>query len=86
MNTQLSPAIEQLVADHNGIVHVAGQYTGYVVMSDQAYREMLGIGTDDELKDSLAAIEQGLADADGGRTRPFREVLNELWRPDELRR
>jgi predicted transcriptional regulator len=33
---------------------------------------------DEDLRESLAAIEQGLADAESGRTRPFREVLDEI--------
>jgi hypothetical protein len=32
---------------------------------------------DEELRDSLAAIEQGIAD-ESGRARPFREVLDEV--------
>lgn len=82
MNPELIPALEQLVADHHGVVRLEGEQTSFVVLSDQAYREMLGIGTDDELRDSLAAIEQGLADAASGRTKPFREVLSEIRRSD----
>lgn len=82
MNPELIPALEQLVADHDGFVRLDGTQTGLVVLSDQAYREMLGIGTDEELRDSLAAIEEGIADMESGRTRPFREVLDEIRRGD----
>jgi predicted transcriptional regulator len=80
MNPELIPALEQLVADHNGMVRLDGERSSFVVMSDQAYREMLGIGTDEELRESLAAIEQGVADMENGRTRPFIEVLDEIRR------
>ena len=82
MNPEFIPALEQLVADHHGILHLDGEQTSFVVLSDQAYREMLGIGTDDELRESLAAIEQGIADVESGRTRPFREVLDEIRHGD----
>jgi hypothetical protein len=36
--------------------------------------------TDEEHLDTLAAIRQGLDDADAGRVRPAREVLQELLR------
>ena len=36
----------------------------YVVMPMQVYREMMGVGTDAEHADSLAAIHEGLADVD----------------------
>jgi predicted transcriptional regulator len=51
---------------------------------DAAYREAMGVGSAEEIRDSLEAIEQGLADAAAGRTRPFREVLSELRRGDAL--
>lgn len=81
MIAKLSPDIEQLVAENHGMARLDGQQASYVVMSDQTYRELLGIGTDDELRESIAAIEQGLADAEAGRTRPFREVIAELRGP-----
>ncbi|WP_197996235.1 hypothetical protein [Gimesia panareensis] len=47
-------------------------------MSIEIYRDMLGVGTDEELAASLQALEEGVADVDAGRTRPFRDVLDEL--------
>jgi len=84
MSIQLPADIEQLVAEGQGLATVQGQSATYIVMSDAAYREAMGVGSAEELRDSLAAIEQGLADAAAGRTRPFREVLSELRRGDAL--
>ena len=50
----------------------------YVLMSIELFREMMGVGTDEEMAASLEAIEEGLADVEAGRTRPFRDVLAEL--------
>ena len=84
MSIKLPPDIEQLVAEGQGLATIEGQGDTYVVMSDAAYREALGIGSDEELRDSLKAIEQGLADAAAGRTRPFRDVISELRRGDAV--
>ena len=50
----------------------------YVLMSHEVFREMMGVGSDEEMAASLQAIEEGLADVAAGRSRPFREVLAEL--------
>lgn len=51
---------------------------GFVFMSMNVFREMMGVGSDDELQQSLAAIERGIADMEAGRTRPWREVFAEI--------
>ena len=50
----------------------------YVLMSIELFREMMGVGTDEEMAASLKAIDEGLAGVEAGRTRPFRDVLAEL--------
>ena len=78
MTPKLNSDIEQAVENNHGFVQVDGQHTSYVVMSIDAYRQMMGVGSNEELAASLKAIEEGLADIDAGRTRPFRDVLAEL--------
>lgn len=63
---------------HHGLVEVDEEGRKYILMSIEVYRDMLGVGTDEELAASLKALEAGLADLDAGRTRPFRDVLAEL--------
>ena len=75
---QLTEEQRQAVEAHHGFVEVAGAPENYVLMSMQVFREMMGVGTDEELSESLQAIAEGLADIEAGRTRPFRDVLNEL--------
>jgi hypothetical protein len=59
------------------------QGSSYVLMSIDVYREMLGVGDDEEFAASIKAVEEGLADVAAGRTRPYREVLAELANGDE---
>ncbi|QDT91476.1 hypothetical protein [Gimesia algae] len=62
----------------HGLVEVDEEGRKYILMSIEIYRDMLGVGTDEELAASLNALNKGLADVDAGRTRPFRDVLAEL--------
>ena len=78
MTHKLTSEIEQAVRDHHGFIQVAGQQASYVLMSIDVYRDLVGVGSEGELAASLHAIQQGLADVDAGRTRPFREILAEL--------
>jgi predicted transcriptional regulator len=80
MAPRLSNDLEQAVQHGHGMLRVQGEHEAYIVMTVQAYREMAGVGTDQEMAESLRAIEEGLADIDAGRTRPFREVLAEMSR------
>ncbi len=84
MIAKLSNEIEQAVEQNHGCVRIPGQNTSYVVMSIELYRDMMGVGSDEELAASLKAIDEGLADIDAGRTRPFRDVLAELGKDDAV--
>ena len=77
--------VEQAVQRNHGCIQVRGTQTTYVVMSIEAYREMLGVD-DAELAESLRAVNEGLADVDAGRTRPFRDAFADLGRHDTLPR
>jgi len=65
---------EQALVRGHGFVHG----DSYVLISWQMFREIMGIGTDEELAASLTAIEEGLADIEAGRTFPMEQVLREL--------
>ncbi len=75
---RLSNDIEQAVLEHRGCLRVKGDQTSYIVMSMEAFRDMMGVGTDEELKASLEAIEQGLADVNAGRTRSMDAFFTEF--------
>lgn len=62
----------------HGLLEVEEDGRKHVLMSMEVYRDIMGVGTDAELSASLEAIQEGLADIDAGRTRPFRDALAEL--------
>jgi hypothetical protein len=71
---QLTKEQEQALDAQHGFV----QGSSYVLMTKSAYREMMGVGTDEELAESLKAIAEGLADVAAGRTTPMDQVFREL--------
>ena len=60
MTPKLSGDVEQAVARNHGCVRVAGQKASYVVMSIEIFRDMMGVGSDDDFAASLRAIDDGV--------------------------
>lgn len=63
---------------HHGLVEVDEEGRKYILMSIEIFRDMMGVGTDEEMAASLKALEEGLSEVDAGQTRPYRDVLAEL--------
>jgi hypothetical protein len=78
MPTRLSPDVQREVDERHGFAEVAGDGGVYVVLSMQRYRELMGVGEESEFGVSLAAIEEGLADVEAGRTRSLDEFFREF--------
>ena len=80
MNPRLSDAhdIERAVQQNHGVTEADGENTTYVVMSIDLYREVMGIGSDEDLEDSLRCIRKGLADVEAGRTMPADEFFEQF--------
>lgn len=78
MTPRISSELDQALTRQNGFVQADGADGKVIVMSLRVYREMLGIGTDAELEESLKAIEEGTADIEAGRTIPMEQVFREL--------
>lgn len=57
---------------------------GFMLMSREVYLRMRGIESEQELEESLAAINQGLADVEAGRNRPLREFFEEFRAKHQL--
>ncbi|MEZ6060055.1 MAG: hypothetical protein R3C19_06820 [Planctomycetaceae bacterium] len=51
---------------------------GFVLMSEAAYRRMMGVESPEEYADSLAAVREGLADVEAGRTMSAGRFLKEF--------
>ena len=78
MAPKLNDDVEKAVHDKHGFTQAAGRQGSYIVMSVDAFREMMGVGTGDELAASLKAIDEGLADVKAGKTRPYMDVIADL--------
>lgn len=65
---------EQALQNQHGFV----QGSTYVLMTMNVFREMMGVGTDEEMAASLQALEEGIADVEAGRTIPQDQVFREL--------
>ncbi len=81
MTINLPDEIRNAVIAHPGTpleVMDEQSQTAYVVMPMQVYREMMGVGTESEYSASLAAIGEGLANVEAGRTVPVDDFFREL--------
>ena len=72
---QLTEELRQAVESHCGFLQGDAGNTTHAVMSMNVFREMMGVGTDDEYQAPLIAIEEGWADVQAGRSRPLDEFL-----------
>jgi hypothetical protein len=75
----LPPEIEAAVAaQHGGPVSVPGQQGEHVVMSMAIFRDMMGVGSDEEFARSVADLRISFAQAQAGDTLSLDEVREKL--------
>lgn len=67
-----------VAAQHGGPVTVPSRQGEHIVMSMAAYRDMLGIGTDEEFDRSIHDLKLSLAQAAAGETLSLDEVRQKL--------
>jgi len=79
-NPSMLPAdIEAVVASHHGgPVSVSGRQGAHVVMSMAVFRDMMGVGSDEDLARSVAALQISLAQAAAGETMSLDEAADKL--------
>jgi predicted transcriptional regulator len=78
MTPKLTEELDRALEEHHGFLKADGQRGKVVVMSMQLFREMMGVGSDEQLAESIKAIEEGLADVEAGRTVPLDQLFLEL--------
>lgn len=78
MTPKLTDELDQALDEHHGFLKAEGRQGKVIVMSMPLFREMMGIGSDEQLAESVMAIEEGLADVAAGRTVPLDQVFREL--------
>jgi hypothetical protein len=75
----LPPEIEAAVAlQHGGPIPVLGQQGNHVVMSMDIFRDMMGVGSDEEFAQSVADLKESFAQAAADRTLSLEEVGRRL--------
>jgi len=78
MNPRLTDELDRALDEHQGFLKAEGQQGEVVLVSMARFRELMGVGSDTELAESVKAIEEGLADVEAGRTVPLDQVFREL--------
>jgi hypothetical protein len=76
---ELTEQQRQAVEQH-GFLELESAGSAYVLMSMQVYRDMMGVGSEAEYQASLAAVREGLADVEAGRTQPAEDFFREFDR------
>jgi hypothetical protein len=75
----LPPEIEAAVAaQHGGPISVPGQQSEHVVMSMAMFRDLMGVGDDEEFARSVADLRISFAQAEAGETMSLDEVRTKL--------
>lgn len=75
----LPPEIEAVVvAQHGGPISVSGQQGEHVVMSMATFRNLIGVGSEEEFSRSVADLQISIAQAEAGETMSLDEVRQKL--------
>jgi hypothetical protein len=74
MTPRINEEIDRALTEHHGFVQAEGADGKVIVMSMQVYREMMGVGTDEEMSASLKVIDQAMEDLAAGKSIPLAEA------------
>jgi len=80
MKPEVIKQLEEALKQGDGIV----QESSVIIMSIDVYRDMMGVGTDEELSASVTALQQSMDEIKQGKTRPLTDALDELGRKYEV--
>jgi len=76
--TLTSEQLSALEREHGGPIRVDAEGSSYVLMSLDAYRSIMGVGTEAEFAESVTALRAAMEEVRAGQTRPYKEALEEL--------
>ena len=77
MTLKLPEDLRHALDENHGFI----QGPSFAVMSTDVYRQVMGVGSDDEFQASVAALRKSLEEIKRGKSRPFTEFLDELQNP-----
>jgi hypothetical protein len=78
MTPRLTEEQRQAIETHEGCVEVEDAQGKCVLMSIEVFREVMGVGTDREFQESVAALRRGYEQLQKGQTRPVKDALDDL--------
>lgn len=70
--------LRMLELRNGGPIEVECEGKSYVTMSYDACHQLIGLDSNADFDDSVAAIKRGFEDIKAGKTRPMRDALDEL--------
>ncbi len=80
MKSELNDALQDELQQGQGFI----QGPSYVVMSIDIFRDMMGVGTDEEMAASVVALKRSMEEARAGETRLMTDALDDLGRKYEV--
>jgi hypothetical protein len=86
MTPKLTEEQRQAVDAHEGCVEVEDSQGKCVLMSIEVFRDVMGVGTDREFQDSVAALRRSYDQVQKGRTRLVKDALDDLGKRHDLSR
>jgi hypothetical protein len=78
MTPKLTEEQRRAVDTHEGCVEVEDAQGKCVLMSIEVFRDVMGVGTDREFQESVAALRRGYDQLQKGQTRPVKDALDDL--------
>jgi len=86
MTPKLSSDLQQAVQKNHGFTEAEAGGVKFVVMSMDYYRDIMGVGSDETLQNSLRAIDEGIADVEAGQIKPAGKFFAEFDKKHDLSR
>jgi hypothetical protein len=86
MTPRLTKEQRKAIDTHEGCVEVEDAQGKCVLMSIEVFREVMGVGTDREFQESVAALRRSYEQSEKGQTRPVKVALDDLGKPYGLSR
>lgn len=78
MTPKLTEEQRRAVDTHERCVEVEDAQGKCVLMSIEVFRDVMGVGTDREFQESVAALRRGYDELQTGKTRPVKDALDDL--------
>lgn len=78
MSPKLTEEQRQAVDSHDGCVEVEDENGKCVLMSAEVFREVMGVGTERDFQESVAALRRSYEQFQKGQTRPLTDALDDL--------